>query len=100
MATGAQLGAGQGVNNGKVPIKAHAGETEDAGIHVEQDHIAADLTQGHSEGPVVAHGCVHSPQRQSHHEGEVSQSQVADVDVSRTPLALGSPHSEDDHSVS
>lgn len=100
MATGSQLGAGQRVDDGQVPVEAHAGEAEDAGEHVEQDHIAADLTQGHSEGPVVALGCVNCPQRQSDHKGEVSQGQVADVDVSSSPLTLSSPHGEDDHPIS
>lgn len=98
--TGTQLGAGQGVHDGQVAVEAHAGEAEDAGVHVEQDHVAADLAQGHSEGPVVAHGCVDGPQRQSDHKGEVSQGQVADVDVSGSPLPLGSPHGEDDHPIS
>lgn len=100
VATSAELGSGQGVDDGQVAVEAHAGEAEDAGVHVEEHHIAADLAQGCPKGPVVPHGCVNSPQRQGDHEGEVRQGQVADVDVSGSTLALGSPHSEYDHSIS
>lgn len=100
VAPGTQLSAGQGVHDGQVAVVAHAGQAEHACIHVEQDYVAADLAQGHSEGPVVAHGGVNSPQRQRDHEGEVSQGQIANIDVCRPPLTLGPPHGEDDHAVS
>lgn len=100
MATSAQLGAGQGVNDGKVAVVAHAGEAENAGVHVEKDHVAADLTQGHSKGPVVPHGSVNGPQRQGDHKCEVGQGQVANIHVCSSPLTLGLPHGEDDHPIS
>uniref|UniRef100_A0A3B4BVN7 Uncharacterized protein n=1 Tax=Pygocentrus nattereri TaxID=42514 RepID=A0A3B4BVN7_PYGNA len=45
VALGAQLGAGQRVDNGQVAVQAHASEAEDAGIHIEQYNVA---------------GCVHN----------------------------------------
>uniref|UniRef100_A0A673WVJ0 Uncharacterized protein n=1 Tax=Salmo trutta TaxID=8032 RepID=A0A673WVJ0_SALTR len=81
VATRTQLGARQRVHDGQVAVKAHGGETEDAGVHVEQHHVAADLAEGHTEGPVVAQCSVHCPQWQSQHEGQVSHGQVAYVDV-------------------
>lgn len=51
------------MNDGQVTVKAQAGEAENAGVHVDQDDITADLAQSHTEGPVVAQSRVHSPER-------------------------------------
>lgn len=97
--SGAQLRAGEGVHDGHVAIQAQAGEAEHAGVHVEQNHVAADLAEGDAKGPVVSQGGVHGPEGQRHHKGQISQSQVSYVDVRSSPLVLGSPHGEDDYAV-
>uniref|UniRef100_A0A3Q1GFN0 Uncharacterized protein n=1 Tax=Acanthochromis polyacanthus TaxID=80966 RepID=A0A3Q1GFN0_9TELE len=59
----AQPAAGQRVHDGQVAVKAQAGQAENTGVHVDQNHVAADLAQSHTKGPVVAQRRVHSPQR-------------------------------------
>lgn len=98
-APGTQLVAGQGVHDGQVAVKTQAGQAEDAGVHVDQNNIAAYLAQSHAKRPVVAQSRVHSPERQGYDESEVSEGQVPDVDVCSPALGLGSPHCEDDHTI-
>uniref|UniRef100_A0AAY4A6Y1 Uncharacterized protein n=1 Tax=Denticeps clupeoides TaxID=299321 RepID=A0AAY4A6Y1_9TELE len=99
VAAGSQLRTGQRVDNGQVAVEAQAGQAEDAGVHVEEHHVAAYLAERHAKQPVVALRRVHGPQGQGHHEGQVSQSQGADVDVRSPALGLCSPYGEDDHAI-
>ncbi len=99
VSSGPQLCAGEGVNDGHVAVQTQAGEAEDTGVHVEQHHIAADLAEGHAKRPVVFQGGVDGPQRQGHHKGQVSNSQVSNVNVCSSPFGLSPPYGEDDHTI-
>uniref|UniRef100_A0A3P8VJ41 Uncharacterized protein n=1 Tax=Cynoglossus semilaevis TaxID=244447 RepID=A0A3P8VJ41_CYNSE len=98
-ASGAQPAAGQRVHDGQVAVEAQAGEAEDAGVHVDQHHVAAHLAEGHAEGPVVAQGGVDGPEGQGHHQGQVGQGQVADVDVDGPALGFGPRHQKKSHTL-
>ena len=92
-----QPGVGHRPHDGQVAVQAEAGEAEDAGVHVDEDEIAAELAGEGPEGPVVVPIGVGGPERQGHHEGEVSHRQAGDEDVGRPPPVTAATEDGPEH---